>query len=86
VLRRRKSAELIDVRTRGEGLVAGALQHQHFERPIAIGLVADFGKPLIHREGERVARLRAIERDPADAVAPFEEDVVGRRCLLFHRF
>ena len=77
VLRRGEGSELIDIGARCEGLVAGALQHQHLERAIAVGLVADFRQPFVHRESERVARLRAIERDPADAAAHFVEDVLG---------
>jgi len=71
-----------------EGFVAGALEHQHLDRAVAIGLIANCREPLIHREGEGIARLRAIERDPADAVAQFVEDVLGRVLgglrLLFH--
>jgi hypothetical protein len=52
------------------------LEHQHLDRAVAIGFLANSGKPLIHREGEGVARLRAIERDPTDAVAGFVENVL----------
>ena len=78
VLRRGEGAKLIDVGARGKRLVAGALEHQHLDGTVAIGLVANCGEPLIHREGEGIARLRAIERDPADAVAQLVEDVLRR--------
>ena len=46
---------------------------------------ADLGQPLVHREGEGVARLRPVEGDAGDAVADLVEDVladVARRCRL----
>jgi len=90
VLRRGEGAELIDIGAGRECLVAGALQHQHLDRTVAIGLVADFRKPLIHRKRKRIARLRTIERDAADAVAQLVENVLrgflGGRWLLAHIF
>jgi hypothetical protein len=88
MLRRREGPKLIDVGARRKGLVAGALEHQHLDRTVAIGLVAECGEPLIHREGEGIARLRAIEGDPPDAVAQLVENVLrgvlGRLRLLVH--
>ena len=34
------------------------------------------GEPLVHRESEGVARLRAVESDPPDAVLAFKNEVV----------
>src|SRR6202021_2294461 len=54
--------------SRRERLVAGAGQDQRLDRTVAVGRFADRGHLLVHREGQRVARLRTVERDPADAV------------------
>ena len=91
-LRRLEFAELVDVGARGKGLVAGPAQHQHLDGPIVIGLLANGGEPLVHGEGEGVARLRAVESDPPDAVVAFKNEVVRRyglvhfldpRCFLY---
>ena len=79
VLRRGEFAELVDVGAGGEGLVAGALEHQHLDRTVPIGLLANLRQPLVHREREGVAGLRPVERHPADAVTLVVKDVV-RRC------
>ena len=51
-------------------------QHQHLDGMICVGLLAYRSKPLVHGKGEGVARLRAIERDPPDAVLAFKNEVV----------
>ena len=89
VLRRRERAELVDVRSRGERLVARAGEDQDLDGAILVRLLADLGDALVHLERERVARLRPVEGDAADAVAHVEKDVVvlfghvflRRRCL-----
>ncbi|WOH62838.1 hypothetical protein [Bradyrhizobium sp. BWC-3-1] len=50
---------------------------------IVVDLLADRGEPLIHRESEGVARLRAVEGDPPDPVLALENEVF-RLHLLVH--
>src|SRR5207244_3815033 len=73
-----EGAELRDVGAGGERLVAGAGDEQRAHRAVLVRLVADLGEALVHRERQRVPRLRAIEGDVADAVAKFVEQ-------FFHR-
>ena len=76
MLRRGEFAELVDVGAGRESLVAGALEHQHLDGAVAVGLLANLRQPFVHREREGVAGLRAVERHPADAVTLLEKDVV----------
>jgi hypothetical protein len=79
-----EGAELVDVGARSERLVAGALKHQHLDRMILVGLFANLGEPLVHRERESIACLRAVECDLSDAVLEVIKDVFGSRGLLVH--
>jgi hypothetical protein len=69
----REGAELIDVGTGGEGLVAGTLQDEHLDRAVIVSLVADLREQFVHLERERVAGLRAIECDSPDAISHLEK-------------
>ena len=80
VLRRREGAELVDVGSRGESLVARAGEDQHLDGAILVRFLADLGNALVHLEREGVARLRPVEGDAADAVAHVEKDVVVLFC------
>ena len=52
---------------------------------VAVGAFADLGQPLIHLEREGVARLRAVEGHPADAVIDSKQGVVVLyRYILVH--
>ena len=84
VLRRFESAELVDVGARREGLVAGPLKDQNLDRAILAGLLADLREPLVHLEGEGIARLRAIERGTPDAVPHLKQKVTEVCGLLLH--
>ncbi len=63
-----------------ECLVACAGEDQNLDGAILVRFLADLREPLVHLEGERIARLRPIEGDAADAVAHVEKDVA----LLCH--
>ena len=76
VLRRGEFAKLVDVGAGGKSLVAGALEHQHLDGAVAVGLLANLRQPFVHRKREGVAGLRTVERHPADAVTVLEKDVV----------
>src|SRR5262245_59258548 len=69
--------ELGDVGAGGKGLVAGAGYDQDLGLAGAPDAAADLGHPFIHRESERIARLRPIEGDPADMVALVVEQFLG---------
>ena len=56
-------AELRDVSSGGEGLLAGAGDNK---RPNCAGRTRDLRQPLIHAEGQGVAGRRAVQRDDAD--------------------
>src|SRR5207247_9961457 len=71
--------KLMDVRARGKRLFALARQNQGPERPVGVGRVADFLEALVHREGERVSRLRPIEGYAADSIVHLVQKVVSGR-------
>jgi hypothetical protein len=75
-LRRAEFGELGDVGTGGEGLLPGAGDDDGAQRTVLAGREGDLPQPLIHREGQRVARLRPVQRDEADAVADLVEQLV----------
>src|SRR3974377_1666968 len=77
IARSRLASSQIAGRPAGDGPAAGARDHQNLDRGVALGFIANRGEPLIHREGEGIARLRAIERDPADAAPHFVEEGLG---------
>jgi hypothetical protein len=60
--------ELADVGAGGEGFLAGAGDDDGAHRIVVVRLGAELRQPLVHREGQRVARLRAVQRDADDAV------------------
>src|SRR5262249_48089243 len=84
MLGRLERAELVDVGPRCEGLIAGALEHEHLDRTVPVGLLADLGKTLVHLEGEGIAGLRPVERGAPDAVPHLEKEFIGDRGLLIH--
>lgn len=62
---RAERPELVDVGPGRERLVAGAGDHQ---RPHIAGISRDRRQPFVHREGQRITRLRPVERDMPDPV------------------
>ena len=75
VLRRLEGAELRDVGAGRERLVAGAGEDHDLDRGIVVHLAADLGHALVHREGERIARLRPVEGDAGNPVADLIEEI-----------
>src|SRR2546427_39578 len=66
------------------GPFAGALEHEHLDRAVLIGLLAYLREPLVHLEREGIARLRTVERGAPDAVPHLEKEVIGAHGLLVH--
>jgi hypothetical protein len=58
-----------------EGLIACTSKHEHLDRTIAVGLLANRGKPLVHGEGEGIPGLRPVENDPPDPVLALKNEV-----------
>src|SRR5690606_26926396 len=77
VLRSLEATKLGDVGAGGKGLVAGAAQHQGASVALVRRGLADLRQALVHGEGERVARLRPVEGDDADAVFDFVEQFLA---------
>src|SRR5262245_13648313 len=84
MLGRLEGAKLIDVGARCKGLVAGALEYEHLDRAVLVGLLAYLREPLVHREGEGIARLRTVEYGAPNTVLHLEQEVTGARGLLIH--
>src|SRR5205807_10295080 len=45
---------------------AGAYEHDSSDRRVGVDLMANLADPVVHREREGVASLRAVERHPHD--------------------
>src|SRR4029450_10985852 len=65
----------LEVAARGEGLAARAGEHGHAQRGVVAELGPRVGEPAERLGRERVLRVRAVQRDPRDAVAFLEEEV-----------
>src|SRR6185437_10581971 len=85
ILRGLEGAELRDVGARRECLFAGASEDHRLDRAVGVHGVADRRHPLIHRKGQRVARLRPVKGDPRNAVLDDIEQVFGRLYRGVHR-
>ena len=61
--------ELGDVGAGDKGAVAGTAQHQHRDAVVGVDVLAAGIQALVHRPGQRVARVRAIEGEKGDGAA-----------------
>src|SRR6185503_9497085 len=77
ILRGLEGAKLRNVGARSKCLVAGAGQDHRLDRMILVDGLADRGHLLVHRKGQRIARLRPFEGYPGDAVLDGIEQVFG---------
>jgi hypothetical protein len=66
--------EVVDVGAGGEGFFTGAGDDEGAD---GAGGGGDLGQAFVHREGQGVAGLRAVEGDGADAVVLGVEQVLG---------
>src|SRR5712692_2422617 len=73
-----ESAELTDVGAGDKGLATGARQDDHPHCAIGVDLMAGSLETAVHVPGERVARLRPVERDPYDSAPALNDQLVGR--------
>ena len=65
----------------GAEALAGTGDHEHAVVAVARDLVEHVAQAAPHRAGDRVELVGPVERERHDAVAPFDEEVVGHRPL-----
>ena len=82
LLARAQGRELGDVGARDEGLLAGALEHDHADRGIGFQPVEGLRQRAPHGDGERIVLRRVVEGDPADGAGCLDKQLISHGAFL----